>query len=117
MHCRLEKAYHAALFVPPPEHYHHCEIYFCKFERNVDKPPGYPVWNCQQPDPGSLSRAPENCIDRAKGSVSPVSMLERGFVQTSWRRLHCVLEDHPNCSSAGSRELRPKFLPTADPFI
>lgn len=111
MHCRLEKAYHTALFVPPPEPYHHCEIYFCKFERDLDKPPGDPVWDCQQSDPDGLSWTLENGIDGVKVSVSPVHILEWGFVQMSWRRLCCVLEDHPDSGSPGSRELWPEFCP------
>lgn len=83
MRCRLEKAYHTALFVPQPEPYHHCEIYFCKLERDLDKPPGDPVWDCRQSDPGSFSRTLKNGIDRGKGSVSPVRILERGLVQTN----------------------------------
>lgn len=116
MHCRLEKAYHAALVVPPPEPCHHCEICFCKFERDLDKPPGNPVRDCRQPDPGSMSRALENGIDEVKESVCPVCVLEQGFMQMHWLSLCCVLQDHPDCSSAAIWDLRPTFLLIAGSF-
>lgn len=52
-----------------------------------------------------------------KGSVSPVRILERGFVEMSWWRLCIVLEDHLDCGSSGSWELRPEFPPIDDPFV
>lgn len=54
MHYTLEKAYHTALFLPSLEPYNHCEIYFFKFERDLDKPPGHPIWDHQVLDPSSL---------------------------------------------------------------
>lgn len=109
MHCTPEKAYHAALFVPSLEPYHHCEIYFFKFERDLDKPPGHPVWDCRLSDPGSLSRTRENGIDGV--NVSLVHILEQGFVQMSWQRLSCVLEDHLDCSSAVAGSSGLSFCP------
>lgn len=73
MHCRLEKAYHTALFVPPPSPITTVKSVSASLKETwinhlvilsgtVD-----PVWDCRQSDPGSLSRTFENGIDGWRG--------------------------------------------------
>lgn len=109
MNCRLEKSYHTVLFIPPLGPYHHCEIYLFKFERDLNKPPGDPVWDCWQSDPvchGSLEMALTEWRDLFHQWVFWSEALQ-------WQELCCVVEDHPDCGSAQSQQFRPMLLPVA----
>lgn len=75
MHSTLENVYHAALFVPSLEPYHHCEIYSSSLKgtwiNHLAIPSG--TVNCL-----IQAQTRENGIDGV--NVSLVHILEQGFV-------------------------------------
>lgn len=106
MHCRLEKAYHTALFVPPPSPITTVKSTSASLKETwinhlaISSGTVDPVWDCWPRLGLSTVWSRQFVTDPwkwhwwMKGPVFPVRILERGFVQMSWWRLCIVLEDH-----------------------